>query len=537
MLYKKNLTFVAIVPLFIILLAAFPQTSLAADDDVADIFRPSTFGTVPATDDAVRIAYPGTVERVAINFASLALDSPEKAKLVRVSLERNGISFLARCTRLTVGPQGTLTWHGRAVEVGGSVIIAFNEDVAFGQIEVNGRTFKIEPDPATPDHLVFEPNPEFAAPICGGEMVPESLPPAKGSPMPGPGAAITTVDLLILYTNGFAAKYPGNLLGAQINFLVAVMSESLWNSKVNMQVRLVGISQVQFRDTGSLNDPLNALIGQGSAQDNAAFAGVNNLRNQLGADQVSLLRVFDSSNNYCGLAWTWLTYNSNFAGWAYSVVQVGRYDTGGGGYSYCSDQTLAHEMGHNWGLNHNLGDQAIFSYSVGFRFGNGQYMTVMSYRSQGGSEQTVSHYSNPRVRYSGFKTGSKKCNSARSTNTVRQTVAGWRPTVVSQDNKAPKNKTKANFINTGSASTSSSTVTLALFGKDKRGVVGYYASESSATPAAWQAGWIAVATAKKFKRNVQFTLSSGSGVKRVYVWFRDASGNVSKVKSDTITLQ
>jgi len=194
-------------------------------------------------------------------------------------------------------------------------------------------------------------------------------------------------------------------------------------------------------------------------------------------------------------------------------------------------------MGHNWGLNHNLGDQAIFSYSVGFRFGNGQYMTVMSYRSQGGSEQTVSHYSNPRVRYSGFKTGSKKCNSARSTNTVRQTVAGWRPTVVSQDNKAPKNKTKANFINTGSASTSSSTVTLALFGKDKRGVVGYYASESSATPAAWQAGWIAVATAKKFKRNVQFTLSSGSGVKRVYVWFRDASGNVSKVKSDTITLQ
>jgi len=534
---KKNSPFVAIVPLLLVLLVGFPQGSLAADDGVTDIFRTSTFGAVLATDDAVRIAYPGTVERVEINFAPLTLSPPEKAGLVMIRLERNGISFRARCTRLTVGPQGTLTWHGRSIEGDGSVIIAFNEDVAFGQIEVNGRTFKIEPDRATPDHLVFEPNPEFAVPICGGEMVPGSLPPAEESPVPGPGAAITTIDLLILYTNGFAAAYPGNQLGAQINFLVAVMNESLWNSKVNMQVRLVGTSQVQFRDTGSLSEPLDALVGRGSAQDRAAFTGVNNLRNQLGADQVSLLRVFGSSNNYCGLAWTWLNVNSNFAGWGFSVVQVGRYDTGGGGYSYCSDQTLAHEMGHNWGLNHNLGDQAIFNYSVGFRFGNGQYMTVMSYQSQGGNEQTVSHYSNPRVRYSGFKTGSKKCNSAKSINTVRQTVAGWRATRVSADRKAPKNKTKANFINYGAASTSSRTVTLALFGKDKRGIVGYYVSESSATPAAWQAGWIAVATTKKFKRNVQFSLSSGNGVKRVYVWFRDAAGNVSKVKSDTITLQ
>ncbi|OHE57346.1 MAG: hypothetical protein A2Z47_06155 [Thermodesulfovibrio sp. RBG_19FT_COMBO_42_12] len=105
------------------------------------------------------------------------------------------------------------------------------------------------------------------------------------------------------------------------------------------------------------------------------------------------------------------------------------------------------------------------------------------------------------------------------------------------DTTAPANTAAANFINSGASSTSSTSATLSISATDAVGVTAYYASETSTTPSATATGWVAVTAATNYTNtSVPFTLSSGDGTKTVYVWFKDAAGNVSAVASDSITL-
>jgi hypothetical protein len=109
-------------------------------------------------------------------------------------------------------------------------------------------------------------------------------------------------------------------------------------------------------------------------------------------------------------------------------------------------------------------------------------------------------------------------------------------TVLPPDTTAPSNTTAADFINTGAASTTSSTVTLSLASTDAIGVTAYYASENSTTPTAGQGGWTAIASTTNYSADVSFSITKTLGTHTVYVWFKDAAGNVSDVASDTISL-
>ncbi len=115
-------------------------------------------------------------------------------------------------------------------------------------------------------------------------------------------------------------------------------------------------------------------------------------------------------------------------------------------------------------------------------------------------------------------------------------VSATPASTVFPDTTAPLNTTASNFINSGAASTNSMNVTLSLSATDIVGVIGYYVSEISGTPSASAAGWVAVTSVTSYTTNVSFSLSSGDGPKTLYVWFKDAAGNVSTLKSDTITL-
>ena len=105
-------------------------------------------------------------------------------------------------------------------------------------------------------------------------------------------------------------------------------------------------------------------------------------------------------------------------------------------------------------------------------------------------------------------------------------------TLATSDTTAPASV--AISLNSGAASTTSLTVTAAISGTDAVGVTGYYLSESSSTPSA--GSFTSVTSATSFSLNVNFNLSSGDGVKTVYVWLRDAAGNISSPANDAITL-
>ena len=104
------------------------------------------------------------------------------------------------------------------------------------------------------------------------------------------------------------------------------------------------------------------------------------------------------------------------------------------------------------------------------------------------------------------------------------------------DATSPANTTGTNFINSGDASTNSTAVILAISVTDNVGVTGYYASEDSTTPSASASGWTSVSSTIAYSAGVTFTLSSLEGTKTVYVWFKDAAGNISSVANDSITL-
>jgi hypothetical protein len=99
----------------------------------------------------------------------------------------------------------------------------------------------------------------------------------------------------------------------------------------------------------------------------------------------------------------------------------------------------------------------------------------------------------------------------------------------------PVNTTPPDFINRrGAYFTYERIVKLSISAKSEKGVTGYFASESPEIPGASDPGWTKFPAAKVYSQNVEYTLSEDSGKKEVYVWFKDDSGNVSNVQSDTI---
>jgi hypothetical protein len=108
--------------------------------------------------------------------------------------------------------------------------------------------------------------------------------------------------------------------------------------------------------------------------------------------------------------------------------------------------------------------------------------------------------------------------------------------VLTVDTASPFNTTAAEFINNGVVSTNSATVSLSISAARNNGVAAYLISENPTRPLATAPAWVPVALTTSYAAMVPYTLSSGEGMKALHVWFKDASGNVSKVARDTILL-
>ena len=114
---------------------------------------------------------------------------------------------------------------------------------------------------------------------------------------------------------------------------------------------------------------------------------------------------------------------------------------------------------------------------------------------------------------------------------------------IATDNVAPVNTTVSDFINGGAASTSSASVSLAIAATDNVGVTGYFLSDYGTStvppnPPAGIGGWTSVTSTTSYNGTVSYTLAgtyTTTTTIYVYVWFKDAAGNVSPAVSDTIT--
>ncbi|MEP9412142.1 MAG: Ig-like domain-containing protein [Candidatus Brocadia sp.] len=400
----------------VVFILAFVSYAHANDTEI-----PSLFTSIFSKNEAViNTAIPDGYQDVAINTVLLRTENRGPG---RIRIDFLNQSIIARRLKFVPGPKGSFAWIGKPENITGSVILSVCDDTLFGLIELREETYKIEPVRGTNTHRIFRLDLYESAPVdYGGVIPPEYELQGKTGIMPYISQGRddgTFFDVFVLYTKGFAEAYPGDELYAQISYLMGVANTCYSNSVVNLTARVVGLREVDYTDGGMLADALNDLTsGKG------VFFDVPTLRNQSGADLVTLLRVFTETNDVCGLAWQMTSLSNSFERYAYSVVQVGRISFVGG-FKFCTDQTLAHEMGHNMGCAHEDGSGAVFNYSRGHVFP--PYMSVMAITGR----TRVSHFSNPDVSYEGLITGTNDANNARSITRAKLTVSRFR------DSKCP----------------------------------------------------------------------------------------------------
>ena len=231
-------------------------------------------------------------------------------------------------------------------------------------------------------------------------------------------AAGSTVvqDLLVVYTAAAANTWGKATLESMIQSAVQSTNQAYVNSQVGVTLNLVGLQQVAMSESGSgMQATLSALKSNGA---------VRSLRDSLAADMVVLV---SQDSDWCG-----------YANLMISIVNgVSNTDAYAVAYSSClSNQTLAHEVGHLQGLDHDrassTGTSAFYPYAYGYRMcTTGGFRDLMAYSCSGATQ--ILQFSNPNLNYNGYATGisyesdaANAADAARALNNSATQVATYR---------------------------------------------------------------------------------------------------------------
>jgi len=226
------------------------------------------------------------------------------------------------------------------------------------------------------------------------------------------------IDVMVVYTRQLSRRLGSNLQ-TRINQLISVANSAFLESNTNTQLALVHTEETNYTNNSRTLDALNDLAGGVGALANIVDVRVDNR-----ADLVILLRDFDRSvHTFCGFAFV-LGFNGEIPiiqrDFGFSVVQDGASN----GF-FCLDSSLAHEIGHNLGSQHDRNNSArggILPFSHGHDI-SGSFFTVMS-QDFNGTE--VNRFSNPELNCLGSPCGipSNASNSANNALSIRTVSAG-----------------------------------------------------------------------------------------------------------------
>ena len=369
----------------------------------------------------------------------------------------DGESLALQYQRHEEQPDGNWTWIGRNDD-GGSAVLTFGEKAVFGTIERGGTRYRVRTDHT--GAWIVETDPRLAAanggrPADGNDTLlpPESralmaaasrqLAKSAASGQAVPEKAGGVIDLLVGYSSTIA-----NELGSQnaaitlMSNLAAMANDAYASSGVNMRLRLVHAMPVTYADNTLNSDALQQLTGYNSTTQqpitpNAAFNALRAARNEYGADLVAFVRRYrEPEQGGCGIAWllgTTEAISISDEAFGYAVVSDGE-DAGTDSNTYfCSDYSLAHELGHVMGQAHNLENApraGAHSYSYGYREASSTgFFTIMAYPASD-AQIEAPLFANPAVRFLGRPAGTATADNVRSMNQTMPVISTFRAATV-----------------------------------------------------------------------------------------------------------
>jgi len=245
-----------------------------------------------------------------------------------------------------------------------------------------------------------------------------------------------TIDVLIVYTPATVTSASVTSVGGINNYIanmITVANTAFSNSNTGITLRLAHSTQVTYTEPVPHN--MGVTLGRLQNPTDGHMDGVHALRRQHNADLVSLITV---ENDVGGIAYLINTPAGSLE-WGFSVVGV--ISAAG------TNQTFAHEIGHNMGLGHaaqqtSVRAEGIFGYSFGWRFqgnvnnpwGNRFYNTVMAYQGgqfytgaadgQGLISATIPFFSSPSISHLGAIIGNTtQADASRSLREKKHVVA------------------------------------------------------------------------------------------------------------------
>lgn len=343
---------------------------------------------------------------------------------------------------------GDLVWQGRLGGRSGAAHLVIAKGRVTGSVTVDGIMYSILPD--KDGNTVIDQIDPSGFPPVGAHFAPELQPSGKEisrpswmKPLGGPSIVgdpntMTTITLAVAYTAAAAAQATD--IVSEINLAVAQANAAYANSGANITLQLAGTFQTGYSE-GSKNastvisEARSGLAGSGSAAD------LYSARRAYGADIVALIVKDYSAFQACGVAYMLLNPTASAGSYAVSASMRGS--------CIVSNQTLAHEIGHNMGLAHDR--YAVSKYNEGPWYRNlpqdydyfgyadtgARELTVMSYfdacRDVGVSCTRATRFSSPDRNFgngspSGVALGqTNPANNTRVLNANKDVVATWRP--------------------------------------------------------------------------------------------------------------